>query len=140
VRDSALVELLDPALLHEQRRIARVVGHHDYVPARRLAAGEVGLDLGEERRVVVDVLAIVDMNAVLLLELVERRMLAARLVVDVERPVREVQSLGELGRDGCAAGGPWAAAAAATGREEPGNGEDRAARRCAAEKDLASDA
>src|SRR5204862_4803245 len=46
--------------------------------------------------VVVDVLRVGDLDAVLLLELVERRVTPARLVVDVERPVREMKRLREL--------------------------------------------
>ena len=91
---AALVELLDPALLDEQRRIRRVVGHHDDVAPDRLAAGERRLDLPEEAGVVVDVLDVLDLDAVLLRELVELRV-ALRLLldVDVERPVREDERL-----------------------------------------------
>src|SRR5205085_9532341 len=95
VRDRALVELLRPALLDQQAWVARVVRHHDQVTARTLAARQRRLDLREEGRVVVDVLGVVDVDAELLLELVERRV-AVPLLVDVERPVREVQRFRQL--------------------------------------------
>ena len=75
-------------VLDEQRRVRRVVGHDDHVAPDRLAAAKLRLDLPEEARVVVDVLDVPDLDAVLLRELVERRV-AMPLDVDVERPVRE---------------------------------------------------
>src|SRR5207253_10595399 len=87
-------------------------------PARQRA-----LDLPEVRRVVVDVFGVLHMNAVLLLELVQRRVAVARLVVNVERPVGEVQGLGELVRRR-----RRLRARPATGGEKAGKREDRAAR------------
>src|SRR6185312_5047092 len=66
----------------------------------------------------------VDLDARLLLELVERRMLLA-LDVDVEGPVGEFERLGELLARGPGAGGRLGGAAA--GRKQPGQGENGAA-------------
>src|SRR5206468_6094799 len=95
VRDGALVELLDPLLPDQQRGVARVVGHDDDVPADRLSAPELRLDLAEELFVAVDVLGVGDVDARLLLELVKGRM-PLPLEVHVVGPVREVQRLREL--------------------------------------------
>src|SRR5262249_16310999 len=126
VRDRRLVELLRPALLDHQAEVAVVVREDDDVAAGRLAARELALDLGEERGVVVDVLGVRDVDAELLLELLQRRV-RMRLVVrvDVERPVREVQSLRE--RVVRASARRLRAAAAARG-EKAGQGEDGAPR------------
>ena len=96
VRQRALVELLDPALLDQERGIRRVVGHHDDVAADRLAVRERALDLAEELRVVVDVLDVLHLDPRALREQVEGWMPLRLLVdVDVERPVREDERLGE---------------------------------------------
>src|SRR5439155_258402 len=98
VRRRALVDLLEPARLDQQRRVARGVGHHDQVAPGRLAPRERTLDLPEEGRVVVDVLDVLDVDAEALVELVERRPALRLLVdVDIERPVREDERLLELG-------------------------------------------
>jgi hypothetical protein len=94
VRDRALIELLDPALLDQQRRIPRVVGHDDDVAVDRLPTRKRALDLAEVGRVVVDVFCVLHGRAGLLLEHVERRMTLRLLVdIDVERPVREAKRL-----------------------------------------------
>src|SRR5262249_26982826 len=112
--------------------------HHDVAPGR-LPVGQQRLDLVVEGLVVVDVLGVVDVDAVLLLERDERGLRVVLLVlVDVERPVREVERLGELVRRCPAA--CTAAAASAAGGEESGDCEDGAARRSAANEDLAGDA
>jgi hypothetical protein len=95
VRDRALVELLDPALLDQEGGVPRVVRHDDDVAVDRLPTRERALDLPEEGCVVVDVLDVVDLHARLFREHVERWVLVPLLVVDVQRPVREAQSLRE---------------------------------------------
>src|SRR3954468_15589875 len=132
VRDRRLVELLRPALLDHQAEVAVVVGEDDDVATGRLAARQLPLDLREERRVVVDVLGVGDVDARLLLEVLERRM-RVRLVVrvDVQRPVRELEGL----REGVVrAGARRLGAAAAAGGEHTGHREQGAARGGAAEQ------
>ena len=103
VRDRGLVELLGPALLEHQPEVAVVVGQHDDVAVDRLPARERALDLPEERGVVVDVLDVVDVDAGLLLELVERRV-RLRLVV------------GRCRASSSRSGGSWRASAATSRR------------------------
>jgi hypothetical protein len=91
VRQLRLVELLYVAeLLHLRRQ---PVGHDVEVAAAGVAPGVDLADLAEELVVVVDLLGVLDLGAELLLELVERGRL---LLVDVERPVREVELVGDL--------------------------------------------
>ena len=131
VGDGRLVELLGPPLLDHLPEVAVVVGEDDDVPAGRLAARELPLDLPVEPGVVVDVLDVVDVHAELLLELEERRERVVLLVrVHVERPVREVKSARKLLLDaGRAAGGLRAAAAA--GGEDARDGDRGSSDRCA---------
>src|SRR6185437_10790189 len=84
----------------------------------------------EERRVVVDVLGVVDVDAGLLLERVQRRE-RLRLLVDVhvERPVREAQRARELLLDARRASAGRGAAPAAGG-EDAGERDCRSADRC----------
>ena len=97
VRNRALVERLRPALVDQEPGEARVVGEDDDVAVDRLALRQRALDLAEVRGVVVDVLEVVDLDARLLRELLERRPLLRLLVeVDVELPVREPERVGEL--------------------------------------------
>src|SRR4051794_36174422 len=131
VRDRALVQLLEPALVDQQLRIPRIVRHHDDVFVDRLPTRQRALDLAEVRGVVVDVFDVVDRRAGLLLEHVEGRVLAPLHVVDVQRPVREPQCLGERLVAIRARG---LGAAAATGRQHTGKGQERAARGCAPEQ------
>src|SRR5262249_36870400 len=134
VRDRALVELFRIAVLEHQPEIAVVVRQHDDVAPRRLPARQLGLDLVVEGLVVVDVLDVVDVDAELLLERDEGREAVVLLVrVDVERPVGEVKRLRELVRRRGAATTATAASASAS-CQESGDGEDRSARRSAAEK------
>src|SRR6266540_2589297 len=73
------------------------------MPVDPLAARERASDLAEVLVVRVDVLEVIDLDAELLVERVERRPPLRLLVdVDVERPVREVECLRELVRAGCA--------------------------------------
>src|SRR6266545_4860907 len=122
VRDRAVVELLNPPFLDHERRVTTVVRQHEDVPVDPLAARERASDLAEVLVVRVDVLEVIDLDAELLVERVERRPPLRLLVdVDVERPVREVDSLRELVRAGCA----LLAGAAARG-QQAGNREDGA--------------
>ena len=81
VRDAGRVQVLDVAQV--MHLLGHPVGHHDDAPPARLALGEQRLHLGEELLVVVDVLDVVDLDAGCLLEV------RHRLLVDVERPVRD---------------------------------------------------
>ena len=75
------------------------VGDHDDVPASVFARGQVRLDLAEEAGVGLDHLVVLDLDARVLRELLQRgvhHLAGGRVLrlVDVERPVREVQGLG----------------------------------------------
>jgi hypothetical protein len=90
VRDVALdVDLLEVAEADEVAE--HPVGRDDDVVAGVLARRERWLDDAEERLVVLDVLGVGDVDPGLFLELLERRRGAVVVLVDVERPVREVQ-------------------------------------------------
>ncbi len=97
VRHLRLVEGRQIAQLHQLVEV-RAVGDDDDVVADALAGGELRLDLAEERRVLLDDLLVGDLDAGLLGEQVERRMVVLVLVarVEVERPVGEVEPAGLL--------------------------------------------
>ena len=83
VRDPGLVQILDVAeLVH---LLGHPVGHHDDAAASRLSLGQQGLHLGEELLVVVDVLDVVRVDPGRLVEV------RHRVLVDVQRPVRDRQ-------------------------------------------------
>jgi hypothetical protein len=81
VRDVLLVDRLDVVEAHPAR--GHVVGQRHDVAADRLPGLQLLADLPEELEVVVDLLDVLDLAAVLLVELLED------LLVDVERPVGE---------------------------------------------------
>ncbi len=111
VRDLVLVELLDPALVDHQPEEALVVGEDDDVAVDRLPLRERALDLPEVLRVRVDVLEVVDLDPRLSRELVERGVLLRLLdVVDVQRPVREIEHVLDLVRAATTAAPPPQAA------------------------------
>ncbi len=93
-----VVDLLRPALADDLG--GERVGHDDEVPAGRHAGRQGGRDGGEERRVVVDLLFVVDLDAVLLLEVDDRGGRTGGVVarvgglageVDVGAPVGELE-------------------------------------------------
>ena len=86
-----VVELLDPAEADHPR--GHPVGEHDDVAADRLAVAELVPHLAEELVVVVDVGVVVDLDAGLLLELLQRRVVLLAVDVDVVGPVGEDQLL-----------------------------------------------
>ena len=98
VRHLRGIQRLDPA--EADHPGGHPVGEHHHVAVDRLARAELVADLGEELRVVVDVVGVVDGDPGLVLEDLQRRgLLAGR--VDVGRPVRDHQSRlarGEVGR------------------------------------------
>src|SRR6188472_498727 len=126
VRDLVLVEWLDPLLAHEELRVPRAVREDEDVAVDPTTLRQRALDLREVRRVVVDVLEVVDLDAGLLGELVERRVLLRLLVVvDVERPVREAEHVRDLAAPTSPARRP------AAGGEQPRKAQDRDAGRTA---------
>src|SRR4029453_11965248 len=104
-----------------------VVGYCDDVAPDRLTAPELRLDLAEERRIVVDVGLVVDVDAVLLLELVEGRV-PLSLGVHVQSPVREVQGLREL----VVRGGPRGLRGRSSARRQDARETDRGSSHCCA--------
>ena len=97
VRDVRLVDLLGPARGDDLR--GHPVGEDHQVPAGRQAADERRLDRLDERCVVADLLLVVDLDAVLGLELLQGRggaggVLVGIAEVDVRRPVGEHQRAG----------------------------------------------
>ena len=132
VRDVGLVQLLHPA--QPDQPGGHPVGEAEGVAAGVLAGGQLRLDLGEELVVVVDVLGVVDLDAGLLREGVQRRVRRGLVVdVDVRRPVRPVDDLvgvglvrpGRLGRRRCAPAGsavPLVPQAARRGGQADGTG------------------
>ncbi len=113
VGDLVLVELLQPAFLDEEPRVARVVRHDDDLAVDRLPLRERALDLPEVLVVRVDVLEVVDLDPRLRRELLQGRRLL-RLVVDVD----VVLPVGEAKRLRRAAARP-ASASSTAGREQP---------------------
>ncbi len=85
-----------PALLQQFGELKAVVGHHRDVVAGGLAGLEQGFDLGEKLGVGLNRLQVLDRDAGLLAEHLQRGVLARLGDIDVERPVGEHQILGGL--------------------------------------------
>ena len=125
VGNRGLVELLGVA--HPHHAPGHPVGEHDDVLADVLAVGELALDLAVVGVVAVDVLAVGDVDARLLLELLQRRVGLGRLVVvEVQRPVGPGDGLlgrrDVLGRRRTGGGGRRARGRPGRGAGAPGTG------------------
>jgi hypothetical protein len=119
VRDHVLVELLRPALLDHSERYCSLSVRTMMSLLIDWPRRERTLDLPEELGVRVDVLGVLDLDAGLLRERIERRKRLRLLVdVDVVRPVREAERVGEL--LGPPAAGTAAAAAPPQAAAKPG--------------------
>ena len=138
VRDEGLVELLRPALRDVLAERAVVVGRDDDVATDALSLTQTALHGREVLRVRIDVLVVVDLDARLRRELLERRgslhagSLERRRRIDVVRPVREVEDVVHL------AAGRAAPAASAARREERRQGEQRSSSGAASQEFLSS--
>ncbi len=132
-----LVELLHVAEADHAR--SHPVGDRVDVAPARVAALVLLADLAEELGVVVDLFDVLDLGAVLLLEVLER----SAVLFDVQRPVREVERVGDLALgDRLRLLGFGLAAASclgAAGRQIGKRGDAECPRRAAAQQPPAAD-